>query len=216
MWSSRTVTASSSPDPSPGDSPLTEARLYLITGARPDLAELLEGAVRGGVDAVQIRDKALPDAELLRVLAEARDLTNAFGVPLVVNDRPDLAVLTGADAVHVGQDDLPVDQARRFGLAVGQSTHARREIDASTADYLGVGPVYSTPTKQGRPAVGLELVRYAAASARVPWFAIGGIDSSNVDEVVAAGASRIAVVRAIGDASDPEAAARSLRVALGE
>jgi thiamine-phosphate pyrophosphorylase len=208
------VTASSSPGRSPGDSRLGQARLYLITGARPDLAELLEAAVRGGVDAVQIREKALPDSELLPRLVEARELTNALGVPLVVNDRPDLAVLARADAVHVGQDDLPVEEVRRFGLAVGQSTHARREINASTADYLGVGPVYATPTKQWRSAVGLELVRYTAASARVPWFAIGGIDSSNVADVVAAGASRIAVVRAIGDASDPEAAARSLRAAL--
>jgi thiamine-phosphate pyrophosphorylase len=208
------VTASSSPSRSPGDSRLSGARLYLITGARPDLAEFLEAAVRGGVDAVQIREKTLPDSELLRRLSKARELTNELGVPLVVNDRPDLAVLAGADGVHVGQDDLPVEEARRFGLTVGQSTHARREIDASTADYLGVGPVYPTPTKQGRPPVGLDLVRYAAASARVPWFAIGGIDSSNVADVLAAGATRIAVVRAIGDASDPEAVARSLRAAL--
>jgi thiamine-phosphate pyrophosphorylase len=210
------VTASSSPDPSPGAStPLAEARLYLITGARPDLADFLTAAVRGGVDAVQIREKRLSDAELLRVLTDVRNVTAELGVPLVVNDRPDLAVLAGADAVHVGQDDLPVEEARRFGPAVGQSTHAEREIDASTADYLGVGPVYATPTKAGRPPVGLELVRYAAASASVPWFAIGGIEASNVTEVVAAGASRIAVVRAIGDAPDPEAVARTLRDALG-
>jgi thiamine-phosphate pyrophosphorylase len=204
------VTTSSSPAPSPAAS----ARLYLVTGARPDLAAFLEAAVRGGVDAVQIREKALPDGELLRVLTAARELTSALGVPLVVNDRPDLAVLAGADAVHVGQDDLPVDAVRRFGLPVGQSTHAPREIDASTADYLGVGPVYATPTKEGRPAVGIELVRYAAASVKAPWFAIGGIDPSNVGDVVAAGATRIAVVRAIGDAEDPEAAARTLRAAL--
>jgi thiamine-phosphate pyrophosphorylase len=208
------VTASSSPGPLPADNPLERARLYLITGARPDLAAFLEASVRGGVDAVQIREKALPDAELLRRLVAARELTNGLGIPLVVNDRPDLAVLAGADGVHVGQDDLPVEEARRFGLAVGQSTHARHEIDVSSADYLGVGPVHATPTKEGRPAVGLELVRYAAASAAVPWFAIGGIDASNVAEVVAAGASRIAVVRAIGDAPDPEAAARALRAAL--
>ena len=137
-----------------------------------------------------------------------------LGVPLVVNDRPDLALLCEADFVHLGQDDLPVDAARRLGLAAGQSTHAPDEIDAAEADYIGVGPVYETPTKEGRPAVGLELVRYAASRARQPWFAIGGIDETNVPDVVAAGATRIAVVRAIGDASDPERAARTLRKAL--
>jgi thiamine-phosphate pyrophosphorylase len=193
-----------------GDSP----RLYLITAARPDLAEFLAAAVRGGVDLVQIREKTLSDAELVPVLHESRQVTRRLGVPLVVNDRPDLAALVGADYVHVGQDDLPVDVARRFGLAVGLSTHAPGEIDVADADYIGVGPVYATPTKQGRPAVGLELVRYAAAQARQPWFAIGGIDESNVAAVVAAGASRIAVVRAIGEAPDPEAAAAGLRAAL--
>jgi thiamine-phosphate pyrophosphorylase len=207
---------SSSLGPSPAADSLAAARLYLVTGARPDLGEFLRAAVRGGVDAVQIRDKALTDSELLPVLAAARAVTRELGVPLVVNDRPDLAVLAGADAVHVGQDDLPVEEARRFGVAVGQSTHATGEIDASRADYLGVGPVYATPTKEGRPAVGLDLVRYAASRAARPWFAIGGIDASNAAEVVAAGARRIAVVRAIGEAEDPEAAARSLRAPLGD
>ncbi len=208
------MTASSSPGPSPAGSSLAAARLYLITGARPDLAEFLAASVRGGADAVQVREKALSDGDLLRVLTEAREVTGSLGVPLVVNDRPDLAVLAGADAVHVGQDDLPVEEAWRFGLAVGQSTHAPAEIDGSAADYLGVGPVYATPTKQGRPAAGLGLVRYAAANAKVPWFAIGGIDATNIDDVVSAGATRVAVVRAIGDAPDPEEAARTLRTAL--
>jgi thiamine-phosphate pyrophosphorylase len=188
--------------------------LYLITGVRPDLPEFLEAAVRGGVDVVQLREKTLPDGPLLRALAEARAVTRRLGVPLVVPDRPDLAVLCGADFVHVGQDDLPVEAVRRFGLPVGLSTHTPREIDHADADYIGVGPVYSTPTKEGRPPVGLELVAYAAARASQAWFAIGGIDRTNVEEVVAAGAKRIAVVRAIGDAADPEAAARELRVAL--
>lgn len=191
-----------------------DERLYLITPARPDLEPFLEAAVRGGVDIVQIRDKALPDGELLRRLEQARELTRALGIPLVVNDRPDLAVLCEADFVHVGQDDLPVAEARGFGLRVGQSTHAQAEIDRTTADYIGVGPVYTTPTKEGRLAVGVELVHYAAAAARVPWFALGGIDEVNVKVVVAAGARRIAVVRAIGDADDPERAAASLRAAL--
>jgi thiamine-phosphate pyrophosphorylase len=191
-----------------------DSRLYLITAARPDLHELVEAAVSGGVDIVQIREKGLPDAELLRVLQEMRALTRRLEVPLVVNDRPDLAVLAEADYVHVGQDDLPVEAARRFGVMVGHSTHAPAELDATEADYAGVGPVFETPTKEGRPAVGLEYVRYAAEHARVAWFAIGGIDQTNVRDVVAAGAERIAVVRAITQASDPEHAAAALRAAL--
>ena len=120
-------------------------RLYLITAARPDLGAFLEAAVRGGVDLVQIRDKQLPDRELIPVLHEARQVTRRLRVPLVVNDRPDLAALVGSDFVHVGQDDLPVDVARRFGVSVGLSTHAPGEIDAADADYIGVGPVFATP-----------------------------------------------------------------------
>jgi thiamine-phosphate pyrophosphorylase len=202
-------TASWSPGLSPGDK-----RLYLITPFRPDLEEFLAAAVRGGVDVVQLREKSVGDRELLRRAEETRAVTRALGVPLVLNDRSDLAVLAGADAVHVGQDDLPVKAARRFGLAVGLSTHAPEEIDRADADYIGVGPVFATPTKPGRAAVGLDLVRYAAERARVPWFAIGGIDVSNVADVVGAGARRIAVVRAIGDAKDPELAARELRRVL--
>ena len=190
-------------------------RLYLITAVRPDLAAFLEAAVTGGVDIVQVRDKELPDSELIPALHEARRVTEALRVPLVVNDRPDLAALVDADYVHVGQDDLPVDAARRFGVGVGLSTHAPEEIDGAGADYIGVGPVYSTPTKEGRAAVGLELVRYASEHARQPWFAIGGIDETNVAEVVAAGATRVAVVRAIGDSADPQRAAAALRNALG-
>ena len=193
--------------PSPADS---DPRLYLITAARPDLAAFLEAAVAGGVDIVQLREKELSDPDLIPVLHEARQVTRRLGVPLVVNDRPDLAALVDADYMHVGQDDLPVEVARRFGVAVGLSTHAPEEIDRADADYIGVGPVYATPTKEGRPPVGLELVRYAAANARRPWFAIGGIDESNVADVVAAGAVRIAVVRAVGDAADPERAAAVL------
>jgi thiamine-phosphate pyrophosphorylase len=193
---------------------LADRRLYLVAPARADLADLIEQAVRGGVDIVQVREKELPDGELLVRLQAAREATRRLGVPLVVNDRPDLAVLCEADFVHVGQDDLPVAAARRFGLGVGLSTHAPEEIERAEADYIGVGPVYATPTKAGRPPVGLDLVRYAAEHARQPWFAIGGIDETNVADVVAAGARRVAVVRAICDAPDPERAARALRAAL--
>jgi thiamine-phosphate pyrophosphorylase len=208
------ATGSSSPVPSPAADAAREARLYLVTGARPDLAAFLEAAVSGGVDLVQLREKGLPDGALLGVLEEARELTRRLGVALVVNDRPDLAVLVGADYVHVGQDDLPLAAVRRFGLPVGLSTHSQAELGRAEADYVAVGPVFPTPTKAGRPAVGLELVRYASRHAPAPWFAIGGIDAANVADVVAAGARRIAVVRAIGDADDPEAAARGLREAL--
>jgi thiamine-phosphate pyrophosphorylase len=209
------ATGSSSPGPSPAADAAREARLYLVTGARPDLEAFLEAAVRGGVDLVQLREKELPDGALLRVLEEARAVTRRLGVLLVVNDRPDLAVLVGADFVHVGQDDLPLRAVRRFGIPSGLSTHSREEVERAEADYIAVGPVFATPTKPGRRAVGLELVRHAAVHAPAPWFAIGGIDRTNVAEVVAAGARRIAVVRAIGDADDPESAARELRAALG-
>jgi thiamine-phosphate pyrophosphorylase len=205
----RIPTGSSSPAPSPA-----ARQLYLVTRVRPDLEEFLEAAVRGGVDLVQVRERALGDRELLTALERARAVTARLHVPLVVNDRPDLAVLSGADFVHVGQEDLPVAEARRFGVGVGLSTHAPREIDAADADYIGVGPVFATPTKEGRAAVGLELVRYAAERARSPWFAIGGIDASNIRDVVGAGARRVAVVRAIGDAEDPERAAAELRATL--
>jgi thiamine-phosphate pyrophosphorylase len=193
---------------------LADKKLYLVTAVRADLPDFLDAALRGGVDVVQIRDRSLPDGLLLEAIARARIVTQLHGAPLGVNDRPDLAVLSGADFVHVGQEDIPVEAARSFGLPLGLSTHAPEEIDAATADYIGVGPVYATPTKAGRAAVGLELVRYAAANARVPWFAIGGIDASNVQDVVGAGAERVAVVRAIGDAADPERAAAELRAAL--
>ena len=188
--------------------------LYLVTGLRPDLADLLEAAIRGGVDIVQIRDKDATDRELLAGLEVARDITGRHDVPLVVNDRPDLALLVGADLVHVGQDDLPTSALRKLGLPVGLSTHTPADIDAADADYLGVGPVFATPTKPGRAAVGLDLVRYAAEHASVPWFAIGGIDADSAELAVGAGATRLAVVRAIADAPDPERAARSLRTVL--
>lgn len=193
---------------------LADRKLYLVTPVRPGFGEFLAAAIRGGVDVVQVRDRSLPDGRLLDALGEARLVTAAHGIPLGVNDRPDLAVLARADFVHVGQDDIPVEAARSFGLPVGLSTHAPGEIDAARSDYIAVGPVHATPTKEGRPAVGLELVRYAAANATLPWFAIGGIDASNVADVVAAGATKVAVVRAIVEADDPERAARELREAL--
>jgi thiamine-phosphate pyrophosphorylase len=193
---------------------IEDRRLYLVTGLRPHLADLLEAAIRGGVDIVQIRDKSATDRELLAALEIAREVTRRHDVPLVVNDRPDLAQLVGADLVHVGQDDLPTSAVRRLGLPVGVSTHTPDDIDAADAEYFGVGPVFATPTKPGRAPVGLDLVRYAAEHASVPWFAIGGIDAATAELAVDAGATRLAVVRAIGDAPDPEQAARGLRRVL--
>jgi thiamine-phosphate pyrophosphorylase len=206
----RIRTASSSHVPLRAD----RRRLYLVTPVRPAFNDFLEAAIRGGVDIVQVRDRALLDGELLEAVANATEVTFRHKVPLGVNERIDIAIMAEVDFVHVGQDDVPVTALRPFRLPVGLSTHAPAEIDEAKADYIAVGPVYATPTKEGRPAVGLELVRYAAASARRPWFAIGGIEASNVADVVAAGAGRIAVVRAIGDANDPERAAFELRSAL--
>lgn len=202
---------------------LAVARLYLVSGSFPDaskLPDLLRGASAGGVDIVQLRDKHLADDELAAVANAARALCERLGTLLIVNDRPLVAREAGADGVHVGQDDMPVEDVREMvgcDMLIGLSTHAPEEIDAvdpTVVDYIGVGPVHETPTKEGRPAVGLELVRYAAANATVPFFAIGGLNAENLDEVLDAGATRVCVLRAIADAEDPEAAARTIRERL--
>lgn len=199
---------------------LQTARLYLIASDRPGgrpLADVLGPALEGGVDLFQLRAKAAPDEAVLAAAAVARDLCAAAGALFFVNDRPDLAAAADADGVHVGQDDMPVGRAREIvgaGRLVGLSTHTPADIDAADADLIGVGPVHATPTKAGRPAVGLELVRYAATHARMPWFAIGGIDEGNVAAVLGAGATRVSVVRAIAEADDPRGAAHRLRETL--
>jgi thiamine-phosphate pyrophosphorylase len=205
----------------PTASRLDAARLYFVCdrtpGGRP-LADVLGPALRGGVDVFQLRDKAASDEELLESAALARSLCDDAGALFVINDRPDLVEPTGADGVHVGQDDACVAEAREVvgsDRIVGLSTHAPEQLaGAQRADYVAVGPVHATPTKPGRPAVGLDYVRHAATHATVPWFAIGGIDATTVEAVVAAGARRIVVVRAIAAAPDPEAAARTLRAAV--
>jgi thiamine-phosphate pyrophosphorylase len=202
---------------------LAAARLYLVCDSKPggrELPDVLRAAIAGGVDIVQLRDKHAGDAELARTARAAGELCRRLGALLIVNDRPQVAVQAQADGVHVGQHDTPVAEVRALvgpDALVGLSTHAPAEIDAVDAalvDYIGVGPVHATPTKPGRPAVGLALVAYAADHASVPYFAIGGIDSGNVAAVLAAGARRIAVVRAIAAAEDPGLAARTLRATL--
>jgi len=199
---------------------LADARLYLVCGADPDgsrLPDLLRGAIAGGVDIVQLREKRLPDEELTPVADATRALCERLGALLIVNDRPYVALEAGADGVHVGQDDMPATEVRDLvgpDMLIGLSTHAPAEIDAVEADvvdYIGVGPIHATPTKPGRAAVGLELIRYAAANSPVPFFAIGGIDAGNIVEVLDSGAQRVCVLRAIANAGDPEKAARTLR-----
>jgi thiamine-phosphate pyrophosphorylase len=197
---------------------LKGARLYFIVDALP--AERLDAALAGGVDLVQLRAKEAADGEIVAAARVFREACDRHGALFVLNDRPDLVEECAADGVHVGQDDVSPVEARAIvgpERIVGLSTHSAAQLAAAErepVDYVAVGPVFETPTKPGRPAVGLELVRTAAATARMPWFAIGGIDSENAAKVVVAGAERLAVVRAIRDADDPAVAARALRALL--
>ena len=199
---------------------LARARLYFVTDSATDPA-VLRGALEGGADMLQLRDAAARDEELLRAAAVFRALCDEYDALFWLNDRPDLAPSAAADGVHLGQDDMPVTEARSLvgdELLIGLSTHSPAQLEAGIAagaDQLSVGPVWETPTKRGRPAAGLEYVRRAARRRPpVPWFAIGGIDSANVREIVAAGATRAVVVRAIREAREPRAAAAELRAAL--
>ncbi|MFH8380895.1 thiamine phosphate synthase [Kitasatospora sp. NPDC018058] len=200
---------------------LADARLYLCTDARReqgDLAEFLDEALAGGVDIVQLRDKGLEARQELEALEVFADACRRHGKLLAVNDRADVAHAARPDVLHLGQDDLPVPAARAIlgeDVLIGRSCHAESEVDAAIAepgvDYFCTGPVWPTPTKPGRPAPGLGLVSYAAKQPTDrPWFAIGGIDLGNLDEVLAVGARRIVVVRAITAADDPRAAAAEL------
>jgi thiamine-phosphate pyrophosphorylase len=199
---------------------LARSRLYFVCEGRPrgeDPRALLDAALRGGVDIVQLRDKELGDEALVAAAGPFRAACDLHGALFVLNDRPDLVEACGADGVHVGRNDTSVVEARALvgpDRLSGTSVSTTGELeDVEGADYAGV-TAFATPTKEDAVAGGLELVRAAAARLAMPWFAIGGIDLSNVDEVVAAGAPGIAVVRAVRDADDPEAAARMLRGAL--
>ena len=212
---------------------LATASLYLCTDARRgrgDLAEFVDAALAGGVDIIQLRDKGSPGEQQFGPL-EARDELAALEVLadaarrhralLAVNDRADIALASHADVLHLGQDDLPLPVARDIigaGPLIGRSTHDLAQVETAVAeavDYFCVGPCWPTPTKPGRPAPGLDLVRATAEMATdKPWFAIGGIDMQRLPEVLAAGARRVVVVRAITAADDPRAAARQLKAAL--
>ena len=209
---------------------LADARLYLCTDARSeqgDLADFADAVLAGGVDIVQLRDKGGPDGPLearaeLAALEILGDACRWHGALLAVNDRADVALAAGADVLHLGQDDLPVRWARRVvgdDVIVGRSAHSADETATAAVedgvDYFCAGPCWPTPTKPGRPAPGLDLVRTVADRApERPWFAIGGIDEQRLDEVLDAGATRIVVVRAITGAEDPRAAAERLRARL--
>ena len=197
---------------------LADARLYLCTDARTatgDLAEFADAALDGGVDIVQLRDKGMEARQELAALEVLAQACARHGALLAVNDRADIALAAGADVLHLGQDDLPVPIARRIvgdEVVIGRSTHDEAQADAAAVepgvDYFCTGPCWPTPTKPGRPAPGLGLVRHVRSER--PWFAIGGIDLARLDEVMAAGARRVVVVRAITEAEDPRAAAAAL------
>jgi thiamine-phosphate pyrophosphorylase len=210
-----------------GDGPLRRerlrtARLYFVCDARPrgDLEALLRAGLGGGADIVQLREKELGRVEIERAAQTFRRVADTYSALFILNDDPELARACDADGVHVGQDDVSAEQARGLlgpDAIVGLSTHSEEQIGASAerpVDYISVGPIWETPTKQGRPGVGLDLVRHAAAQAPHPFFAIGGIDTGNAGQVVEAGAQRLCAVRAIRDAADPAAAATALRQAF--
>jgi thiamine-phosphate pyrophosphorylase len=203
---------------------LRTARLYFVCDAQPhgeDPEALLRAALSGGVDIVQLREKKLGRAEIERAAATFRRLADTYSALFIVNDDPDLARTCDADGVHLGQDDGSVEEARALlgpEAIIGLSTHSKEQIEVAggaSPDHISVGPVWETPTKAGRPAVGLELVSYAAANAAQPFFAIGGIGPENAGQVVRAGARRLCVVRAIRDAPEPAAVAEGLRGSVG-
>ncbi|MFS8811974.1 thiamine phosphate synthase [Synechococcus sp. R55.7] len=199
---------------------LLTAHLYLVTSPVPHWLEVVEKSLRGGVTLVQYRRKNLPDGEMLRDLKQLRQLCDRYQALMIVNDRVDLALLSQADGVHLGQTDLPVAEARQLlgsQRLIGLSTTNAEELAQalnSDVDYIGVGPVYPTPTKAEKPPAGLEYVRLAAEKAHLPWFAIGGIDPHNLPEVRRAGATRVAVVRALMEAADPTQTARTMLAEL--
>ncbi|MBN8866708.1 MAG: thiamine phosphate synthase [Solirubrobacterales bacterium] len=207
---------------------LRTARLYFVCDAAPDGRDpepLLRAALDGGVDIVQLREKEAGTRVIERAADTFRRVCDTYGVPFILNDDPELALAVRADGVHIGQEDISPAEARKVigpDRLLGLSTHSEEQIagahrtvrEGVAIDHISVGPIHETPTKAGRPATGLELIRHAAATATLPFFAIGGIDPENAVEVLQAGARRICVVRAIRDAADPTAVATRLRRAF--
>ena len=195
-------------------------RFYLCTPDRPDLATFVDACIRGGVDIVQLRDK---DADARTILARAvvvRDVCRDHGVPFILNDRPDLAMECDADGVHVGQDDAPPALARRLlgpDKIVGFSTHSAVDLaiaEREPIDYISVGPINPTPTKPGRPGVGLGYLRYAVDNAPVPFYVTGGVNPRSIADLLASGATRFVAVRWLTNAEDAFEAAKALRQAI--
>jgi len=203
---------------------LARMRLYVITGDHGDeveTARIVEAALDGGATVIQLRKKSMPMREQYRLALALRTLTREHEALLIINDHADLAIAADADGVHLGQDDLPPDAVRALpgfeGRLIGRSTHSLAQAQLAVheaADYIAVGPIYPTPTKEGRPAVGTALVSRVAGVVDRPFVAVGGIDLENLPTVVEAGAPAVAVVRAVYDAPDPAEAARRLHEAL--
>lgn len=205
---------------------LQDRHLYLCTADRPDLATFLQSCILGGVDLVQLRDKTLDDAGIVARARVAHQVCSEFGVPFIVNDRPDLAVLAGADGVHVGQDDMDPTEARRIvgpDRLLGLSTHAPEELPLTDAgvltqpvDYFSAGPVEATPTKPGRSGTGIEYVTTATTRSPVPVWITGGMTPETVPVAARAGARHFVVVRYLTESDQPQAAAQRLRQAIDE
>lgn len=195
-------------------------KLYVITdpdaAGKRSLVDVVKAAIDGGASVVQLRDKKALDEDLVRTAKRLLEITRPKGIPLIINDRVEVAKTSGADGVHLGQEDVSLREARAVlgsGAIIGRSTHSPEQALAAEAegfDYIGVGPVFQTPTKPNAKPVGLELVRFAAQNLRIPFVAIGGIDAGNVEKVLREGAKTVAVVRAVMGAADPKKAAEAL------
>jgi thiamine-phosphate pyrophosphorylase len=195
---------------------LHNANLYLITSNQPNLLQIVEDSLKGGLPLLQYRQKEGDDLTRIAEVTKLRELCCQYKALFIINDRLDLALAVKADGIHLGQQDLPIAVARQIlgpQAIIGRSTTSPTEMSqaiAEGADYLGVGPVYTTPTKPGKPAAGLDYVRYAVDNSPLPWYAIGGIDTSNLGEVIATGAKKVAVVRAIMEAENPTQVTQNL------
>ncbi len=208
--------SATSPIQHPALSQLMQAQTYLVTSPVPNLLAVVESALEGGIAIVQYREKTADDQERLQIARQMSALCHRYGALFIVNDRVDIASASGADGVHLGQHDLPIEVARSIlgpDKIVGRSTTCPEELKRALdekADYIGVGPVHETPTKPGKAAAGNDYVRYAAEHATMPWFVIGGLNAENLGPTLAAGATRVAVVRALMQAENPTEVARSL------